>query len=220
MNNQKVAVVGILALVAVAFAVGVALYREQTQSVQDQTVRAEQTRLVRTHSPVLGPKGAPVTIVEFFDPACETCRAFYPVVKGLLARYPQDVRLVIRYAPFHEGSDQVVKLLEAARRQDRYQQVLEAVLQAQPEWADHGRANPQLTLQIAERAGLDMRIATEDMGRPELQAHLEQDVADLTALQVSKTPTFFVNGRGLPSFGPEQLAGLVAEEVSKVGKPK
>lgn len=220
MNTKKVAVGGILALVVAAFVLGVSLYRKQTQNDRDQTVRAEQTRLVRMHSPVLGPQGAPVTIVEFFDPACETCRAFYPIVNGLLAQYPEQVRLVIRYAPFHQGSDQVVKLLEAARRQGKYQQVLEAVLQAQPTWADHARPNPPLTLQIAEQAGLDMRKATEDMARPEMQALLEQDVADLTALQVSKTPTFFVNGRSLPSFGPEQLVSLVAEEVAKAGKSR
>ena len=52
------------------------------------------------------------------------------------------------------------------------------------------------------------------MGRPEMQALLAQDVEDLTALQVSRTPTFFVNGRSLPSFGPDQLAALVAEEVA------
>ena len=46
-------------------------------------------------------------------------------------------------------------------------------------------------------------------------AVLKQDVEDLTALEVKKTPTFFVNGRGLPSFGPDQLASLVAEEVAK-----
>lgn len=220
MNTKKIAIGGILALVVVAFVLGVSLYRKQTQTAQDQTVRAEQTRLVRMHSPVLGPQGAPVTIVEFFDPACETCRAFYPIVKGLLAQYPEQVRLVIRYAPFHQGSDQVVKLLEAARRQGKYQEVLEAVLQAQPVWADHGRPNPPLTLQIAEQAGLDMRKATEDMARPEMQALLEQDVADLTALQVNKTPTFFVNGRSLPSFGPDQLAALVAEEVARAGKAR
>jgi hypothetical protein len=44
---------------------------------------------------------------------------------------------------------------------------------------------------------------------------LQQDIADLTALQVTKTPAFFVNGRSLPSFGPEQLAWLVADEVAK-----
>jgi protein-disulfide isomerase len=35
---------------------------------------------------------------------------------------------------------------------------------------------------------------------------------------VTKTPTFFVNGKGLPSFGPQQLAALVAEEVAKSKK--
>lgn len=215
MNTKKLAVGGILILVVAAFLVGASLYRKQTQSAQDQTISAEQTRLVRMHSPVLGPQGAPVTIVEFFDPACETCRAFYPIVKSLMAKYPDDVRLVIRYAPFHPGSDQVVMLLEAAKRQGKYQPVLEAVLQAQPTWADHGRPNPDLTFEIAKAAGLDLERAREDMAKPEMQALLAQDVEDLTALQVSRTPTFFVNGRSLPSFGPEQLAGLVAEEVAK-----
>jgi protein-disulfide isomerase len=215
MNTKKIAVGVILILVVVAFFLGVSLYRKQTQSVQDQTVRAEQSRLVRMHSPVLGPQGAPVTIVEFFDPACETCRAFYPIVKSLMAKYPSEVRLVIRYAPFHQGSDQVVKLLEAARRQGKYEPVLEAVLQAQPVWADHGRPNPALTLDIAKAAGLDTDRARQDMDGPELQAVLAQDVEDLTALQVKRTPTFFVNGRSLPSFGPDQLAALVAEEVAK-----
>ena len=215
MNSKKLAVGGILILVVAAFLVGVRLYRKQTRTAQDQTVRAEQTRLVRMHSPVLGPQGAPVTIVEFFDPACETCRAFYPIVKSLMAKHPDDVRLVIRYAPFHQGSDQVVKLLEAAKRQGRYQPVLEAVLQAQPTWADHGRPNPDLTFEIAKAVGLDLDRAREDMARPEMQALLAQDVEDLTALQVNKTPTFFVNGRSLPSFGPDQLAALVAEEVAR-----
>jgi len=44
---------------------------------------------------------------------------------------------------------------------------------------------------------------------------LQQDVQDLTALNVTQTPTFFVNGRPLPSFGEEQLATLVAQEVAK-----
>ena len=41
----------------------------------------QSERLVRMHSPVIGSREVPVTIVEFFDPVCETCRAFYPVVK-------------------------------------------------------------------------------------------------------------------------------------------
>lgn len=212
-RNSAVILTALVALAA--FASATFLYQRHERQQAAEQAAAKLDVMVRAHSPVIGPADAAVTIVEFFDPACETCRAFYPIVKSLMAKYPEEVRLVIRYAPFHQGSDQVVKLLEAAKRQGKYQPVLEAVLQAQPTWADHGRPNPDLTFEIAKTAGLDIERAREDMARPEMQALLAQDVADLSALQVSRTPTFFVNGRSLLSFGPDQLAALVAEEVAK-----
>jgi protein-disulfide isomerase len=218
MNAKKLTVLGLAALAALFFYLGMNAYQQRTQKTQDAEVRAEPSRLVRMHSPVLGPQTAPVTIVEFFDPACETCRAFYPLVKDLMAQYPQDVKLVIRYAPFHAGSDRVVKLLEAAKRQGKYETVLAAVLAAQPAWADHARPDIDKAFLAAEMAGLDLGKARQDMEDPGMQALLQQDVEDLTALKVTKTPTFFVNGRSLPSFGPDQLTALVAQEVAKSKK--
>lgn len=72
-----------------------------------------------------------------------------------------------------------------------------------------------MAYQAAAQAGLDVKKALADAQTPEIEAVLKQDIEDLTALEVTKTPTFFVNGRGLPSFGPDQLASLVAEEVAK-----
>ncbi len=123
MNTRKLLALAVLLILGLAFYFGMDAYRDRTQAEQDTRIAVEGSRLVRMHTPIIGPQNAPVTIVEFFDPACETCRAFYP---------------------------------------------------------------------------------------------LAQDIEDLTALQVSKTPTFFVNGRSLPSFGPEQLTRLVAEEVGKL----
>ena len=218
MNVKKIVVIGLVAIVTLFFYLGMNAYQSRVQTTQDVQVKAEQVRLVRMHSPVFGPQDAPVTIVEFFDPACETCRAFYPIVKNLMAKYPNDVRLVFRYAPFHQGSDQVVKLLESSKSQGKYQAVLEAVLAAQPSWADHGQPNIENAFKAAEQAGLDLSKARKDMENPGMQAVLQQDMEDLTALKVTKTPTFFVNGRSLPSFGPDQLAELVAEEVAKAKK--
>ena len=218
MNAKKFTVIGLVAIVALFFYLGMNTYTSRVQTEQEVQVKAEQTRLVRFHSPVFGPQNAPVTIVEFFDPACETCRAFYPIVKNLMAQYPKDVRLVIRYAPLHQGSDRVVKLLESSKSQGKYQEVLEAVLAAQPAWADHGQPNIEIAFKVAEQAGLDITKARQDIEKPGMQSLLQQDIEDLTALQVTKTPTFFVNGRSLPSFGPDQLAALVAEEVAKVKK--
>ena len=48
---------------------------------------------------------------------------------------------------------------------------------------------------------------------------LEPYSSELTIItQEAETPTFFVNGRPLPSFGHKQLADLVAQEVSKTKK--
>ena len=218
MMSKKLTVSVLLGIVVVAFAFGMYNYQRRVQTSQMEKVTSQDSRLVRMHSPVFGPQNAPVTIVEFFDPACETCRAFYPIVKSVMNQYPNDVRLVLRYAPLHAGSDQVVALLEAAKRQGKYVQVLEAVLAEQPAWASHSQPNIELAFKAAEAAGLNLEQARADAAKPEVAAVLQQDTEDLTALEVTKTPTFFVNGRGLPSFGPELLAALVAEEVAKVKK--
>ena len=70
MNAKKFTVIGLLSIVALFFYLGMNAYQSRVQTAQDVQVKAEQTRLVRMHSPVFGPQNAPVTIVEFFDPAC------------------------------------------------------------------------------------------------------------------------------------------------------
>ena len=181
MNTRKLLALAVLLILGLAFYFGMDAYRDRTQAEQDTRVAVEGSRLVRMHTPIIGPQNAPVTIVEFFDPACETCRAFYPIVKQIMAQHPDKVRLALRYAPFHHGSDQVVKLIEAARKQGLYTPVLEALLATQPEWADHAAPNIGIAFEAAARAGLDMGRARQDMETPEIQAVLAQDIEDLTA---------------------------------------
>lgn len=176
----------------------------------------EGDALVRPYSPIMGPAEAPVTIVEFFDPSCEACRAFYPIVKQIMDAFPGKVRLVIRYTPLHEGSDEAVRILETARLQGRFVPVLEALLARQPEWAVHGAPNLRLAWDVARAAGLDVDRARREMNLPAITATLEQDVADVRANGVNRTPTFFVNGKPLTSFGPRQLFDLVRTEVERL----
>ena len=171
--------------------------------------------LVRSHSPILGREDAPVTVVEFFDPACEACRAFHPVVKDILADHPEDVRVVVRYTPFHgQASEVAVKTLEAARMQGVFEPVLEALLEAQPRWASHGAPNLDLIMEVAMAAGLDPEAAQDQMRAPDVVGALNQDRADVQAVGIRGTPTFFVNGKPLPEFGPDQLIAMVEAEVA------
>lgn len=76
-------------------------------------VKAEQTRTVRMHSPVFGPQDAPVTIVEFLTRPARDLPGFLPHRPESHGSVSHRHELVIPYAPFHQGSDQVVKLLES-----------------------------------------------------------------------------------------------------------
>jgi protein-disulfide isomerase len=147
------------------------------------------------------------------DPACETCRAFFPYVKQIMAANPDRIRLSIRHVPFHNGSDYVVKVLEAAKKQGKYWQALEAVLASQASWAVNHTAQPDQVWRALEGAGLNLEQVKMDMNAPDIAQRLEQDLKDAKALKVTKTPEFFVNGRPLPSFGLEQLQDAVKEAL-------
>ena len=202
-------------VVALAFGGGAFYYKAQQAQEISALAGAEESVFVRAASPSLGAESAIVQIVEFFDPACEACRMMYPYVKSLMRANDGKLRLTLRYATFHEGSDYVVKVLEAARMQgqDLYWKALEAILANQATWAEHGRPNPQLVWDYLGGTGLDIQKAKQDLNDPRIDALLKQDAKDLAILKVSKTPSFFVNGKPLAEFGPNQLRAQVENEI-------
>jgi protein-disulfide isomerase len=213
--TRKTLFVGSALVLLIAFVVGTLVYNTERVEEATNTVTSNAAALVRFHSPTLGPSDARVHIVEFLDPACETCAAFYPFVKKLMAVNPGRIRLSIRYAPFHKGSGEVVKALEAARKQGKYWEALEALLASQAQWTQNHTARVALVWQPLALAGVNVEQAKNDMEAPEIARSIEQDVEDGKTLNVNKTPEFFVNGRPLPSFGHDQLRNLVQEELAR-----
>lgn len=212
--NQKTLFVVALTILLIVFSGGAYFYSAQQEKQASQRAEANSAALLRVHSPTLGQAEAPVVIVEFIDPACETCSAFHPKVKALLAAHPGQIRLVLRYAPFHNGSDKVVALLEAARLQGKFWPALEALLATQAEWAPNHTAQATLAWKHLENIGLNMDQMALDLTSPAITQVIEQDLADARTLNVTMTPEYFVNGKPLPSFGFEQLQRLVDEALA------
>lgn len=208
-----------LSLIALAALIGIYFFQAEQNNTYNntQTNATETTGTVyeRDYSPSFGPDSAKVTIVEFFDPACEACRAFYPFVKQILDRHPQDVRLVLRYVPFHKGADQVIRLLEASRAQGKLNEVLEALMVQQPKWAVNHSADLYLAMDVAKEVGLDIDAAKIYMEQDKVSVVLQQELADIATLKISQTPTFFVNDQPLPSFGGQQLYDMVVAELNR-----
>lgn len=212
MNKQiQVPIVG--ALLLIVFAIAVLIYNEKKTDALSETANKNASLLVRDYSPTTGDSNAKVTIVEFFDPACETCKAFSSFVKQIMSANPGKIKLVLRYLPLHQGSDQVVKILEAARLQNKFWETLEATYNSQPSWASHHNPEPEKLWSLLRGSGLDLSKAREDMSSPTIVQRIQQDMADARQLQVTKTPGFFVNGKPLVQFGYKQLQQLVDAEI-------
>lgn len=230
MNKQTFVIVVVLVAV-LSFAAGTYFYKPKTpEPVQPQPAAsatqpqaapaadvadaAQGTSLIRTYSPVIGRVDAPVTIVEFLDPSCEACRAFFPTVEGILEKYPQDVRVVVRYAPFHPGSAEAIGILEAARKQDLFLPVLSALFARQQEWAIHGAPDLEKAWDLAREAGMDVDRGKRDAVDPAVMKVIEQDVADIQTMNVRGTPTFYIDGALLTNFGQQQLIDAVDAQVA------
>lgn len=222
------AIIGVLVIIGAV--VGASYYRKsqenaavvtKTNSSSDKSAAFMET-LVRPDSPTLGAADAKVTLVEFLDPECESCAAFSPVVKKIMKDYDGKIRLVVRYMPLHPNSIPAATLLEMAGEEGKYWQMMDYLMQKQPEWGTkHGPATtPQpdalaLFQKYATDMGLDTAKYNAALKENRYQAKLLRDQKDGQMLGVRQTPTFFVNGRKLMRFSEQDLRALIEDELKK-----
>ncbi len=199
--------------VVVAFVLGASWFKDRRAEQLGFMAQENASTFVRPHSPTYGPEDAKVVLVEFTDPACETCAAFSPIVRRYIAEHPGKIRFVLRYAPFHQGADFAMRVLEAARVQGKFWETLDLLYRSQSMWTRHHQVIPERVWQIVPMAGLDPERLRTDMNDPRIETILQQDLADAGVLGVRKTPGFFVNGKPLEPFGDRQLKALIDAEV-------
>ncbi len=212
MDKKKIILLS-LAILALIFLIGSYLYKDAQVEKTAAIAKKSQEVFIREYSTIVGEKDAKVTLVEFLDPACETCRAFYPLVKKIMDERPGKIRHVIRYAPFHPNSDEIVKIIEASKEQGKYFETLETLFRYQSKWASHHQPNMSMVWSILPGAGLDIDRLKEELKDPKYDKLVEQEIADAQKLGVKKTPGYFVNGKPLQNFGYNQLVELIESEL-------
>lgn len=212
MNRNTVVVVAFFLLLG-GFAAATAYFKQDRAATIAAAPALDPAALNRDGAMRMGPADAKVTIVEFFDPACETCAQFAPHLKALVDQNSGRVQIVERYAPFHPGSDKIVAILEASRKQDKYWETLDTMFSTQHLWADHHKPQPELLWTMLEKRGMDVTRLRTDQGDPAIAALIAEDLDDAAKLGVKATPEFFVNGKPLPEWGLKQLTELVHAEL-------
>ncbi len=212
MKNKAFLISAVLGALILSAAV---LFFKNAKPVESETFRVKEEYLVRPGNVILGKPDARVTVVEFFDPECEACRAMHPVTERLLREYEGQIRLVYRYTPLHEGSIYASSVLEAAKEVGKFNEALEILFEKQPEWGSH--ETPRADLIPGYLAGLG--LSSQQLDRASVIAkfkpYIEREQADSAALMVQQTPTFFVNRRPLFEIGYEPLKAAIEQELAR-----
>ena len=225
MKKEFVILLGIIILVVAAFVIGSNYYQKSIQQ-QEKSLnsganaieRADASVLINPDSAALGPANAPITIVEFYDPECESCKAMHPIVKKILKDYDGKIRLVMRYMPLHSNSLLAAQVTEAAGEQGKYWQMQDLLFQRQQEWGEKQEAQTALFEKYATELGIHVDQVRIAIAENRYAAKIERDKRDGQSLGVRSTPTFFVNGRKLLRLGEQELKAVIDDELVRQKK--
>jgi protein-disulfide isomerase len=142
-------------------------------------------------SPAKGPPNAPVVIVEFADFECPACAAAMPLLDKLYEAHPNKLRVVFKNFPLstHPNAEIAARAAVAAHRQGKFWEMHDRMFEA---GAPLDR--PRLE-RIARDLGLDVKKFVAALESEEVVDRVALDRKQGDHLEISGTPTLFINGR-------------------------
>ena len=148
--------------------------------------------------PSVGPANAPVTIVEFSDFQCPYCKLSLPLIKEILRKYHDNVKIVYRDypGPNHPHASQAAEAAHCAGDQGKFWEYHDSLFDRQaPEKGWN-------FTEIAQELGLNHDVFATCLITGRYREEVAKDLHDGLTLGVTSTPTFFINGRPLVGARP------------------
>ncbi len=158
---------------------------------------------------MLGSATAAVTVEEFADFQCGSCAAVHPLVKEIQSIYGSKIKLVFRNYPLqmHDKAYDAAVAAEAAGSQGKFWMMQDQLFANQQAWASPSANHKQLWAEYAQKIGLDVQQWQNDITGMSAKSRVDLDMARGRALNVSSTPTIYVNGQAIP-FPDANVAGM------------
>lgn len=190
------------------------LTREQIEKSYKNRFDADKIKNVPLDaSPVKGPEGAPITIVEFADFECPHCGQVAPMIDQVVEGHKNDVRFAFKFYPLpgHPHADIAARAGVAAMRQGKFWEMHHLLFTNQQHLEQTDLDS------YAKQLGMDVSRFHADMQSPETTDRIAKDKKLGEDVQISGTPSIFINGRQFD--GRQEMNEWIALELSSMGKP-
>jgi protein-disulfide isomerase len=139
----------------------------------------------------IGPRNAPVTLVEYGDFECPHCARAHPIVKGVRRYLGENLGFVYRHFPLveaHPHAESAAQAAEAAGAQGRFWEMHDMLFTHQD------ALEPEDLVQYATQLGLDAQRVARELAARVYARKVRDDFRGGMRSGVNGTPTFFING--------------------------
>ncbi len=163
-------------------------------------------------APTIGPKSAPVTIIEFTDYQCPFCSRVRPTVNQIIDEYKDKVRYALRDFPlsFHQFSKKAHEAAHCAGDQGKYWEYSKEL------WANQQALQVEKLKEYAKTLKLSQKKFDECLDSGKYTKAVEANVAAGAAAGAQGTPSFFINGIFLSGARPiGDFKNIIDNELKK-----
>lgn len=170
---------------------------------------------------MLGAPNATVSVEEFADFQCPTCASVHTIMKNVQAAYGSRIKFVYRSYPLtqiHKNAYDAAVAAEAAGAQGKFWDMQNQLFTNQQAWANSGDARTVFA-GYAEKIGIDVEKFKADMLSFNTKGRVDADIARGRALNLTSTPTIFINGKSIPfeQMNLDALKQIIDAELAKGG---
>jgi len=163
---------------------------------------AMRQELKAVNGPTHGPADAAITIVEFGDLECPACKSAQPNITKLMEEEPK-AKLIFQNYPLeqiHKWALTAAKYVDCLGHENN-DAALKFIATVYDHQSDINEQNvDQMLKGYAKDSGGNPDTVAACIAKPETEKHIRESIALGQKLDVSSTPTFFINGRRVVGF--------------------
>jgi protein-disulfide isomerase len=194
------------------------LFRGEMSDLTKDPLAEARAQLQLRDTPMLGDPQAPIEVVEFSDFECPVCRSLHDVLRGLLPKYPQ-VRVYFKDYPIeqiHPWARTAAIAGRCAYQQDpkAFWKMYDLIYDGQELISAANAYNKMVD--FAGQAGVNPEAMKSCLAAPEAGAAVDASRSNGQKLDVTSTPTIFINGRRMVGADPRLLEQFLDYEVAQL----
>lgn len=172
--------------------------KNQTKAIDSNAIQIANDQNGNIADHVYGNTKSKVILINYSDFQCPACGSAHPQIKAIVEEYKDKIQFVSRNYPItsmHPNAKAATGAAEAAGMQGKYWEMHDKLYENQSDWDSlSGSARDDKFESFAKELGLDVNKFNTDIASNAVTEKINYDAAIATKINITGTPTFYLNG--------------------------